>query len=107
MDLQAWLTFASASAILLLIPGPTVLLVLSYAFVPQFIAPEAEPAPQFAVMIIIFVALAAVSTLVYALLADLLQSRIIRPWVLAALTKLGDGTLIAMGVRTAMIRRSA
>lgn len=31
MDLTLWLTFASASAALLLIPGPTVLLVLSYA----------------------------------------------------------------------------
>lgn len=209
MDLQAWLTFASASAILLLIPGPTVLLVLSYAisqgrrvalatvagvavgdflamsmslvglgtlvlasatlfmvlkwigaaylvflgiklfrsapstslenpernatatpakvfahsaavtalnpksiiffiaFVPQFIAPEAELGPQFIVMIITFVGFAAASTLVYALLADLLRSRLIRPSVLPALTRFGGGTLVAMGVSTAMLRRSA
>ncbi|MBM7068196.1 LysE family translocator [Actibacterium sp. 188UL27-1] len=31
MDIQVWLTFVAASAALLLIPGPTVLLVLSYA----------------------------------------------------------------------------
>jgi threonine/homoserine/homoserine lactone efflux protein len=31
MDLQIWLTFVAASTALLLIPGPTVLLVLSYA----------------------------------------------------------------------------
>nr|WP_300312317.1 LysE family translocator [Halomonas sp.] len=31
MDFQLWLTFATASIVLLLIPGPTVLLVLSYA----------------------------------------------------------------------------
>ncbi len=31
MDLQLWITFVSASLVLLLIPGPTVLLVLSYS----------------------------------------------------------------------------
>jgi homoserine/homoserine lactone efflux protein len=31
MDFNLWLAFAAASAALLLIPGPTVLLVLSYA----------------------------------------------------------------------------
>ena len=31
MSLDLWLTFVAASAALLLIPGPTVLLVLSYA----------------------------------------------------------------------------
>lgn len=31
MDLQIWLAFVAASTVLLLIPGPTVLLVLSYA----------------------------------------------------------------------------
>ncbi len=31
MDIQLWLTFVAASTALLLIPGPTVLLVLSYA----------------------------------------------------------------------------
>lgn len=31
MDIQVWLTFVAASIALLLIPGPTVLLVLSYA----------------------------------------------------------------------------
>lgn len=31
MDIHLWLTFVAASAVLLLIPGPTVLLVLSYA----------------------------------------------------------------------------
>ena len=31
MDVQLWLAFVAASAALLLIPGPTVMLVLSYA----------------------------------------------------------------------------
>lgn len=31
MELHVWLAFASASIALLLIPGPTVLLILSYA----------------------------------------------------------------------------
>ncbi|MCA3267885.1 MAG: LysE family transporter, partial [Azospirillum sp.] len=31
MLLETWLAFAAASAVLLLIPGPTILLVVSYA----------------------------------------------------------------------------
>ena len=31
MELDVWLTFVAASTALLLIPGPTILLVLSYA----------------------------------------------------------------------------
>ena len=31
MSLEAWLAFAAASAIMLAIPGPTILLVVSYA----------------------------------------------------------------------------
>ena len=31
MNIETWLTFAAATALLLVIPGPTVLLVVSYA----------------------------------------------------------------------------
>lgn len=42
----------------------------------------------------------------YALLADKLRRKIIRPSVLPFLTRLGGGALVAMGVATATIRRS-
>lgn len=208
MDLQLWLTFVAASTALLLIPGPTVLLVLSYAlsqgrgvalatvagvslgvllsmcaslaglgavvmasatvftvlkwagavylvylgtrmflgaskaslgdlsrpqasstrrvfthaaivtalnpksitffiaFVPQFITPGNALLPQFAILVSTFVGLAAISALAYALLADQLRRRIARPTVMATLSRLSGGALIAMGAATATLKRS-
>ena len=42
MDLSIWMTFVAASTALLLIPGPTVLLVLSYARAEGLSLPRAE-----------------------------------------------------------------
>ncbi|MBR9765166.1 MAG: LysE family translocator [Rhodobacteraceae bacterium] len=213
MDIQTWLTFASASIALLLIPGPTVLLVLSYAisqgrrvalatvagvalgdliamsaslaglgalvltsaklflllkwvgaayllylgirmirsasgsqlpeaslsapgqpaitatrrvflhaaavtalnpksiiffiaFVPQFLAPERALLPQFGLLVATFTGLAALNALAYALLADRLRRRLVRPRVLPWLTRLGGAALCAMGVATAALRRA-
>lgn len=76
------------------------------AFVPQFIRPEAALAPQLAVLIATFVAMAGLNSLAYALLADHFRSRITRPSVLGGLTRAGGATLIAMGVATAAARRA-
>ncbi len=80
-------------------------IVFFIAFVPQFVVTGAPLLPQFAVLIATFVGLAALNALAYALLADRLRVRIARPPVLAALTRLGGGALIAMGVATAAFRR--
>lgn len=80
-------------------------IVFFIAFVPQFVVTGAPLLPQFAVLIATFVGLAAVNALTYALLADRLRARIARPAVLAALTRMGGGALIAMGVATAAFRR--
>lgn len=206
MDLDLWLAFAAASTVLLLIPGPTVLLVLSYAlskgrpvalasaggvatgdfiamslslaglgalvaasatlftalkwagaaylvwlgvrlirsaprqgltlpetavsargvylhtlavtalnpksiaffiaFVPQFVTPGSPLLPQFALLVGTFVTLATLNALAYALAADRLRGTISTPAVLAALTRAGGATLIAMGVLTAALRRA-
>jgi threonine/homoserine/homoserine lactone efflux protein len=208
MDFQVWLTFVAASAALLLIPGPTVLLVLSYAisqgkkvaiatvggvalgdfiamsaslaglgalvlasaalftilkwigavyliflgvklfrsasgaslgdlekvtgtsassvfghaaavtalnpksivffiaFVPQFVAVDAPLLPQFAVLVVTFVGLAAINALAYALLADRLRAKIARPSVLAWFSRMGGSALVAMGVATAAFKRA-
>ncbi len=76
------------------------------AFVPQFIAPHAPLLPQFAILIGSFVGLAALNALAYALLADRLRRRIERPAVIQWLTRLGGGALVAMGLATALLRRS-
>ncbi len=77
------------------------------AFVPQFIRADAPLAPQFAVLIATFVALAALNALAYALLADRLRRTITRPHVVPWLTRAGGGALIGMGVLTATLRRAA
>ena len=75
------------------------------AFVPQFLDASAPLAPQFAVLIATFVGLAALNAMAYALLADRLRARIGRPGVMAALSRLGGGALVAMGLATLTLRR--
>ena len=77
------------------------------AFVPQFIRTDAALAPQFAILIATFVSLATINVLVYALLADRLRATISRPSVLAWMTRIGGGVLIAMGVLTATLHKAA
>ena len=75
------------------------------AFVPQFLDASAPLPPQFAILIATFVGLAALNAMAYALLADRLRARIGRPSVMAALSRLGGGALVAMGLATLTLRR--
>ncbi|SHL54181.1 Threonine/homoserine/homoserine lactone efflux protein [Roseovarius marisflavi] len=76
------------------------------AFVPQFVTLDAPLAPQFAILIATFVALAALNALAYALLADRLRATIKWPSVITWLTRSGGMALIGMGVMTATLRRA-
>lgn len=82
-------------------------IVFFIAFVPQFISVEAALIPQFAILIATFVGLAGLNALAYALLADQLRTRIARPAVLTGMTRAGGVALMAMGLATAAVRRSA
>ncbi len=77
------------------------------AFVPQFIRPEIPLMPQFAILIVTFVILAAINAFAYAFLADRLRSTIRKPSVLTWMTRAGGGALITMGALTATLRREA
>ena len=96
--------FAHAAAVTALNPKSIVFFI---AFVPQFINPQATLLPQFGILIATFVGFAALNALAYALLGDKLRQRIRHPAVMPMLTRLGGGALVAMGVATAAIRRSA
>lgn len=76
------------------------------AFVPQFIQPDAPLLPQFTILIVTFVTLAALNALAYALAADRLRRVIARPNFIAWITRAGGTALIIMGIFTATLRRS-
>ncbi len=96
--------FSHAATVTALNPKSIVFFI---AFVPQFIRPENSLLPQFAVLIVTFVGLASLNALVYALLADRMRAKIERPSVIVGLSRFGGGVLIAMGVATAMFKRTS
>lgn len=77
------------------------------AFVPQFINREAALGPQFTVLIATFVGLGALNVLLYALLADRLRVRMLKPSGVTWLSRIGGSALIAMGFAAALSRRTA
>lgn len=77
------------------------------AFVPQFITPDAPISPQFLVLIVTFVTLAALNALAYALLADRLRATISQTRMITWLTRAGGVALMGMGVATATLRRAS
>jgi len=103
-QLSAGAVFRNAAVVTALNPKGIVFFI---AFVPQFIRTDAALAPQFAILIATFVNLATINVLVYALLADRLRATIRHPSVLAWMTRIGGGVLIAMGVLTATLRKAA
>ena len=96
--------FGNAAAVTALNPKSIMFFV---AFVPQFITAEAPFLPQATILIATFVALAGVNALAYALLADRLRATIRRPAVMQWVTRVGGGTLLAMGAATATLRRAS
>lgn len=95
--------FGHATAVTALNPKSIVFFI---AFVPQFIVVDSPLLPQFAILVVTFVSLAAINALAYALLADRLRAKIAKPSVLAWFSRLGGSALVAMGVATAAFKRS-
>lgn len=95
--------FGHAAAVTALNPKSIVFFI---AFVPQFVAVDSPLLPQFAVLIVTFVGLAAINALAYALLADKLRTKIAKPSVLAWFSRLGGSALVAMGIATAAFKRA-
>jgi threonine/homoserine/homoserine lactone efflux protein len=78
------------------------------AFLPQFVNADHPVAPQVAVLGIIFVSIAVMSDLAYALLADLLAGRIRRSGRGARIRRyVTGGIFIALGVTAAAARRAS
>lgn len=100
---RPYAVFGHAAAVTALNPKSIAFFI---AFVPQFVRPEAPLLPQFVILIVTFVALAALNALAFALLADRMRGAIQRPAVLRGITRMGGATLVGMGVATAALRRA-
>lgn len=75
------------------------------AFLPQFIKPQAPYAPQAAMLVAIFVVVAALNTYAYALLASGARRAIQRPSVLRRMTRAGGSALVMAGFATMLAPR--
>ncbi|WP_420549326.1 LysE family translocator [Curvivirga sp.] len=98
-----WKIFGHASAITALNPKSIVFFI---AFVPQFINVETALLPQFTILILTFISLASITVLTYAFLADKLRQRIAKPSVFQWFSRLGGSALVAMGIATAIYKKS-
>lgn len=103
-DVTARSVFGHTAAVTALNPKSIAFFI---AFVPQFLRPDAPLVPQFAILIVTFVTLAAINALAYALLADKLRLWVGQPRVVTGLTRAGGITLMGMGLATAILRRPA
>ncbi|MEM9783448.1 MAG: LysE family translocator [Pseudomonadota bacterium] len=81
-------------------------IVFFIAFVPQFIDPGAAYLPQAAILTAIFVGLALLNALAYALLADGVGARLRRPAARRLMSRAGGTALLAMAGLTATARQS-
>ena len=82
-------------------------IVFFIAFVPQFVVADAPLLPQFAILTATFVGLAAVNTVLWAVLVGEMRRRFERPGTLKLINRTGGGFLIGAGVLTALARRAA
>jgi len=80
-------------------------LVFFVALVPQFISHDVALLPQLVIMEATFVTLATLNTLMYALAADTLRSRIRRASLLRGMNRVGGASLVGLGAATAILAR--
>jgi len=76
------------------------------AFLPQFIDPAAAALPQFLILGVTFVLLAAIIVTGYAMVAGSVRDRLRRPELMRLVNRLGGSLLIGAGIMMAALRRS-
>jgi threonine/homoserine/homoserine lactone efflux protein len=75
------------------------------AFLPQFVQPETETAPQLLLLGATFLLLAGINTALYAVFAGQLRDRMTRPRVRRWFHRCGGCALVCAGMITAALRR--
>jgi threonine/homoserine/homoserine lactone efflux protein len=98
-----WRMFWHAYVVTALNPKSIVFFI---AFVPQFVVTDIPLVPQFAILIATFVGLAAVNTVLWAVLVGEMRRRFEKPATLKLINRAGGGFLIGAGLLTALARRT-
>jgi len=99
-----WRIFCNAYVVTALNPKSIVFFI---AFVPQFVVPDAPLVRQFAILTATFVGLAAVNTVLWAVLVGEMRRRFEQPETLRLINRTGGCFLIGAGLLTALARRTA
>jgi threonine/homoserine/homoserine lactone efflux protein len=75
------------------------------AFIPQFLDASSPIYPQFSTMIFIFVGLAGINALIYAMLAAHIRDKIANPKIFSYIQKMGGGVLLILAMFTLTVKK--
>ncbi len=82
-------------------------IVFFVAFVPQFVSPGQPVLPQFIILEVTFLVLAALNVALWAVFVGEMRARFASPRVVKAINRIGGSFLIGAGALTAVVRQSS
>ena len=102
-DRGGWAMFWNAFVVTALNPKGIVFFI---AFVPQFVVAERPLLPQFLILEVTFLVLAAINVALWAIMAGEMRARFQNPAMMRVTSRIAGCFLIGAGLLTAMVRRA-